>query len=46
MQTEFRLTKKQAEYIRNANHRWNVACGAVRSGKSYCPISSCIPYRP
>ena len=45
MQTEFRLTKKQAEYIRNANHRWNVACGAVRSGKSYCQISYCIPYR-
>lgn len=45
MQTEFRLTEKQAEYIRNANHRWNVACGAVRSGKSYCQISYCIPYR-
>lgn len=45
MQTEFRLTKKQAEYIRNANHRWNIACGAVRSGKSYCQISYCIPYR-
>lgn len=45
MQTEFRLTEKQAEYIRNANHRWNVACGAVRSGKSYCQISYCIPHR-
>lgn len=45
MQTEFRLTEKQAEYIRNANHRWNVACGAVRSGKSYCQISYCIPQR-
>ena len=45
MQTEFRLTEKQAEYIRNANHRWNVACGAVRSGKSYCQISYCIPAR-
>lgn len=45
MQTEFRLTDKQAEYIRNANHRWNVACGAVRSGKSYCQISYCIPAR-
>lgn len=45
MQTEFRLTDKQAEYIRNANHRWNIACGAVRSGKSYCQISYCIPYR-
>ena len=45
MQTEFQLTEKQAEYIRNANHRWNVACGAVRSGKSYCQISYCIPSR-
>ena len=45
MQTEFRLTEKQAEYIRNANHRWNIACGAVRSGKSYCQISYCIPHR-
>ena len=45
MQTSFKLTPKQAEYIRNANHRWNVACGAVRSGKSYCQISYCIPSR-
>lgn len=45
MQTEFQLTEKQAEYIRNANHRWNVACGAVRSGKSYCQVSYCIPNR-
>ena len=45
MQTSFELTPKQAEYIRNANHRWNVACGAVRSGKSYCQVSYCIPSR-
>lgn len=45
MQSLFELTSKQAEYIRNANHRWNVACGAVRSGKSYCQISYCIPSR-
>lgn len=45
MQNNFELTSKQAEYIRNANHRWNVACGAVRSGKSYCQISYCIPMR-
>lgn len=45
MQASFELTLKQAEYIRNANHRWNVACGAVRSGKSYCQISYCIPHR-
>lgn len=45
MQTSFELTPKQAEYIRNANHRWNVACGAVRSGKSHCQIAYCIPMR-
>ena len=45
MQAQFELTKKQAEYIRNATHRWNVACGAVRSGKSHCQISYCIPSR-
>lgn len=45
MQTNFELTPKQAEYIKNAHHRWNVACGAVRSGKSYCQISYCIPER-
>lgn len=45
MQSNFELTPKQADYIRNANHRWNVACGAVRSGKSYCQISYCIPMR-
>lgn len=45
MQDKFELTKKQAEYIRNAHHRWNVAVGAVRSGKSYCQVSYCIPNR-
>lgn len=45
MQSSFELTPKQAEYIRNAHHRWNVACGAVRSGKSYCQVSYCIPSR-
>ena len=45
MQNSFELTPKQAEYIRNAHHRWNIACGAVRSGKSYCQISYCIPAR-
>lgn len=45
MQSSYELTPKQAEYIKNATHRWNVACGAVRSGKSYCQISYCIPSR-
>lgn len=45
MQTQFELTEKQAEYIREAHHRWNVACGAVRSGKSHLQISYTIPMR-
>lgn len=45
MLEEFRLTKKQAEYIREGNHRWNVSCGAVRSGKSYLQVSYLIPKR-
>lgn len=45
MEASFELTPKQAEYIRNAHHRWNVACGAVRSGKSHCQIAYCIPSR-
>lgn len=45
MQSRFELTEKQAEYIRNCNHRWNVSCGAVRSGKSYLQISYLIPSR-
>jgi len=42
MQTNFELTEKQAEYIREAHHRWNVACGAVRSGKSHLQVSYTI----
>lgn len=45
MQTEFFLTKKQAEYIRESHHRWNISCGAVRSGKSFLQISFIIPQR-
>ena len=39
------LSKKQNEYILNANHRWNVKVGAVRSGKSYVDIAYQIPSR-
>lgn len=45
MQSEFHLTPKQAEYIRNAHHRWNVSCGAVRSGKSHLQVAYTIPTR-
>lgn len=29
------LTNKQKEYWNNANHRWNIKCGATRSGKTF-----------
>lgn len=38
------LSKKQAEYIRNAHHRWNFSIGAVRSGKSHIGIQYVIPH--
>lgn len=40
-----RLSKKQNEYIRNANRRWNLKVGAVRSGKSFVDVCHMIPYR-
>ena len=39
------LSSKQNEYILNANHRWNIKSGAVRSGKSYVDTSFVIPFR-
>ena len=29
------LSTKQAEYWTGANHRWNIKCGATRSGKTF-----------
>lgn len=40
---EIQLTPKQAEYIREADARWNIACGAVRSGKSHLAVQYLIP---
>ena len=40
-----RLNPKQNEYIRNANRRWCIKSGAVRSGKSFCDIAYIIPAR-
>lgn len=37
------LTTKQARYIREANARWNIAEGAVRSGKSHLAVQYLIP---
>ena len=40
-----RLSPKQNEYIHNANKRWNLKVGAVRSGKSYVDVNYMIPQR-
>lgn len=39
------LTKKQIEYIDNADSRWNIKSGAVRSGKSFVDTAAVIPRR-
>ena len=39
------FSRKQQEYIRKANSRWNVQVGAVRSGKSFVDIAYVIPER-
>lgn len=38
-------TPKQAEYIREAHHRWNMKGGATRSGKTYLDYRWVIPRR-
>lgn len=39
------LTKKQLEYLKNCNHRWNVKTGATGSGKSFVDFAVTIPKR-
>lgn len=39
------FTPKQIDYINSATHRWNIAEGAVRSGKSYVATRFVIPDR-
>lgn len=39
------LSDKQKEYIRNANHRYNIKVGARRCGKTYLDILYMIPKR-
>ena len=39
------FSKKQNEYIRNAEKRWNFKVGAVRSGKTYVDIAQIVPWR-
>lgn len=39
------LSQKQAEYIKNANHRWNGKVGATQCGKTYVDTLFVIPDR-
>lgn len=39
------LSDKQIEYTQNANARWNIKSGAVRSGKSFVDVANIIPER-
>lgn len=39
------LSEKQNEFIRNANSRWNLKIGAVRSGKTFVDVDYVIPAR-
>lgn len=43
--SKLKMTKKQNEYIRSANSRWNIKLGAVRSGKSFVDVACIIPTR-
>lgn len=42
---KLKMTHKQNEYIRNANARWCLKIGAVRSGKSFVDVACIIPTR-
>lgn len=39
------LSHKQAEYIREANHRWNIKIGATQCGKTFIDTLDIIPDR-
>lgn len=39
------MSHKQAEYIRNATHRWNFKIGATQCGKTYIDTQYLIPNR-
>ena len=39
------LSKKQAEFIREGNHRWNFKIGATGTGKTYLDFTYLIPQR-
>ncbi len=42
---EVEISHKQAEYIREANHRWNIKIGATQCGKTFIDTLDIIPDR-
>lgn len=45
MTQKIELSHKQAEYIRKANHRWNIKIGATQCGKTHIDTRFIIPDR-
>lgn len=45
MTQQIEISHKQAEYIRNANHRWNLKIGATQCGKTHIDTRFIIPDR-
>lgn len=45
MEKTIEISSKQAEYIRNATHRWNFKIGATQCGKTYIDTLFLIPER-
>lgn len=45
MTQQIELSHKQAEYIRKANHRWNLKIGATQCGKTHIDTRFIIPDR-
>lgn len=45
MRQKIELSHKQAEYIKNSNHRWNLKIGATQCGKTYIDTQYLIPNR-
>ena len=42
---QIEISRKQAQYIREANHRWNIKMGATQSGKTFLDTRYLIPSR-
>lgn len=45
METQVQLSRKQIEYIKNANCRWNIKIGATQCGKTFIDVQYIIPNR-